>query len=167
VRSFAIVALISVAAFSSCQRSSESRTSPGNEDDVLNGGTPRPVQDYLRIADTAGAEATPIDDEFLANALRNLAAALGTLDLADLELQVDLRVAAEHVLSNPEAVETTAAVRQSLIAAAEAIEADGRGDGRLRQSAESLRPDRPLPEQVATVRDFFRTSIPPLRRGLN
>ena len=60
------------------------------------------VKDYLEVADAAGAETTTVDEQFLAEALRKLAAALGTLNLGDLDLQVALRVAAEHVVLNPE-----------------------------------------------------------------
>jgi hypothetical protein len=159
----AVAMLTSVAAFTACQRAGESRPSAG-EDHVVN-ATPLLVQDYLQMADAAGVETTAVDEEFLANALRNLAAALGTLGLADLELQVALRVAAEHVLSNPQSADTTAAVRASLISAAGVIEAGGRGDGSVRQSAESLRSDRPLTDQGPALRDFFRKSAPALRRA--
>jgi hypothetical protein len=54
-------------------------------------------------------------------------------------------------------------VRNALISAAEAIEAGGATDAGLRQSAESLRPDRPLLDQTATVREFLRRSGPALR----
>ena|SRR5688572_12299827 len=152
----------SIAAFSACQRMGESR---GVEEHAVNGATPPLVQDYLRMADAAGVETTRIDEEFVANALRSLAATLGTLDLGTLEVQVDLRVAAEHVLSNPRSVGTAATVRMTLISAADVIEADGRGDGRLRQSAESLRTDQPLSDQGPALRNFLRTSVPPLRRA--
>lgn len=152
----------SIAAFSACQRMNESR---GAEEHAVNGATSPLVQDYLQMADAAGAETTRIDEEFLANALRSLAATLGTLDLGNLEVQVDLRVAAEHVLSNPRSVGTAATVRMTLISAADVIEADGRGDGRLRQSAESLRTDQPLSDQGPALRNFLRTSVPTLRRA--
>ena len=113
--------------------------------------------------EAAGAETTQVDDKFVADALRKLAGALGTLHLADLDLQVALRVAAEHVLETPQPPGTTAAVRNTLISAAEAIEAGGATDPGLRQSAESLRPDRPLLDQTATVREFLRRSGPTLR----
>ena len=159
-----LVMLTSVAAFTACQRIDESRSS-GEEDHALADSATTLVNDYLQQAEAARAETTVVDEEFLANALRNLAAALGTLDLAELELQVALRVAAEHVLSNPQSVDTTVAVRTGLISAAEIVEADGRGDGSLRQSAESLRPDRPLSEQRSALRDFLLKSVPPVRRA--
>jgi hypothetical protein len=116
------------------------------------------VQDYLDVADAASTESTAIDDEFLADAFRKLAAALGTLNLGDLELQVDLRVAAEHVVSDPQPAGTTVAVRNSLISAAAAIDEAGTADTGVRRSAESLRPDRPLRDQLTTIRDFLRLS---------
>lgn len=164
IETLTVVTLTSVATFIACQPVGESRKSPGGEEHVAGDGTP-PAQDYLQMAEAAGAETTVVDEQFLANALRNLAATLGSLNLADLDLQVALRVAAEHVLSNPHAVDTTGAVRTSLITAAEVIEADDRGDGSLRQSAESLRPDRPLSDQGPALRDFFRTSVPAVRRA--
>ena len=151
IETLTVVTLTSVATFIACQPVGESRKSPGGEEHVAGDGTP--------------PETTVVDEQFLANALRNLAATLGSLNLADLDLQVALRVAAEHVLSNPHAVDTTGAVRTSLITAAEVIEADDRGDGSLRQSAESLRPDRPLSDQGPALRDFFRTSVPAVRRA--
>jgi len=143
-----------------CQRSSESGTS-----DAEGRGVAPLVKDYLQVADAAGEASAEFDAQFLADALRKLAAALGTLNLGNLDLQVALRVSAEHVLSNPQSVETTTAVRNSLVSAAEAIEAGGASDSGLRQAAESLQPDRPLPDQVAMVRDFLQRSGPALRRA--
>lgn len=116
------------------------------------------------MASAAGADTTTIEDEFVAGALRKLAAALGTLNVADIQLQTALRVSAEHVLSNPQPAGTSAAVRNSLISAVEAIEAVGPEDIDLRRSAESLRADRPLSDQSAIIREFLSRSGPALRR---
>ena len=158
----AALILASIPLFPACQDAGESDTSSG--DQTASGETTPLVRDYVELTDAAVAETTVIDEKFLADALRKLAAALGTLNLADVELQVALRVAAEHVLTNPQPVGTTAAVRNSLISAAEAIEAGGNGDGGLRRSAESLRADLPLADQAATIREFLSISGPALRR---
>jgi hypothetical protein len=145
--------------FPACRRSGTA----GDDTQASSGSATAPlVQDYLHMADAAGAAGTDLDEQFLADALRKLAAALGTLSLADSDLQGVLRVAAEHVLANPRSVDTTAAVRNSLIAAADAIE-PGMGGGDLQQTAESLRPDRPLADQVDTLREFFQGSSPLIR----
>jgi hypothetical protein len=153
----AAIALTSIAGIAACQGSVNS-DGPSGEQRQSAEATAAWVQDYLDVADAARTESTAIDDEFLADALRKLAAALGTLSLGDLELQVDLRVAAEHVVSDPQPAGTTAAVRNSLISAAAAIDAGGSGDPGLRRSAESLRADRPLRDQVTIIREFLRLS---------
>ena len=160
VGTIATLALMTIAVLA-CQDRGESETSSRNDSDGRRNAAL--VQDYLDVADTV-AETTPITDEFIADSMRKLAAALGTLNLGDLDLQVALRVAAEHVVSNPQPVGTSAAVRNALISAAEAIEADGTGGGGLRQSAESVLPDRPLADQAAAIREFLRRSGPALRR---
>ena len=157
----AALTLTIAAGLPACQRSGESAAS--NDE----GNTPSPVQDYLRVADAAGVETTAVDEKFVADGLRKLAGALGTLNIADLDLQVALRVSAEHVLANPQSADTTVAVRNSLISAADAIEAGGANDTGLRQSAESLRPERPLAEQIVNVREFLRQSGPAIRRTLD
>jgi hypothetical protein len=157
-----IIATLTIAAAAglpACQRSGES-VRPGAAREEM----PSLVEDYLDVADAASTESTAIDEQFLADALRKLAAALGTLNLGDLELQVDLRVAAEHVVSDPQPAGAAAAVRNSLLSAAAAIDADGTGDPGLRRSAESLSPDRPLRDQAATIRDFLRLSGAAVRR---
>jgi hypothetical protein len=159
-----VLALMGIAWFPACRGASESDTS-SDDRYVTGNGTSAFVQDYLQVADAAGAETTVVDAEFLADALRKLAAALGTLNLAAPELQVELRVAAEHVLLSPRSIETTAAVRDSLISAADAIQAGGTAGAGVRQSAESLRADQPLLDQDAAIREFLGLSGPPLRRA--
>ena len=162
VRLITALMLATIPLFPACQDAGESDTSSGER--TASGATTPLVQDYVEIADTASAETTVIDEKLLADALRKLAAALGALNLADVELQVALRVAAEHVLTDPQPVGTTAAVRNSLISAAEAIETGSQGDGSLRRSAESLREDLPLADQAAAIREFLSISGPALRR---
>jgi hypothetical protein len=160
----ALLMLASVTGFPACQRSGEPDTSGAKESSV-GGEASTLVEDYLELADAAGAENNGVDEQFVADALRKLAAALGTLKLADLDVQVSLRVAAEHVLSNPESPDTTVAVRNSLVSAAGAIEAGQPAATDLRKAGESLRPDRPLSEQFAAFRDFIRKSGPPIRHA--
>ena len=120
-----------------------------------------PVQDYLSFAGTAGGGQIPASDAdptYIVEGLRKLAGALGTLRLGSPDLQVDLRVAAEHLLLNPASTVTTAVVRDDLIAAAEAIEAEHRNEVNLRFIAESIRQDRPLLDQQDAFREFFRES---------
>ena len=154
--------LASIPLFPACRDAGESDTSSG--DQTAASATTPLVRDYVEIADAAGEPTTVVDEKLLADALRKLAAALGALNLADVELQVALRVAAEHVLTDPQPVGTAAAVRSSLMSAADAIETGGDGDGRLRRSAESLRADLPLTDQAATIREFLSISGPALRR---
>ena len=155
------VTLMTIAVLA-CEDRGESETSARHTSD---GGRTAPlVQDYLDVADGV-ADTTAINHEFIADAMRKLAAALGTSNLGDLELQVALRVAAEHVVSDPQPVGTTAAVRDALISAAEAIEAGDTGDGGLRHSAELVDPNRPLADQAAAIREFLRQSGPALRRA--
>lgn len=124
-----------------------------------------PLQDYLRFAGTAETRGADVDREYLADGLRKLAGALGTLNLGGPDLQVDLRVAAEHVLLNPASTATTEIVRNGLMSAAEAIE-PGRPDGgdTLRRLAESVRPDGPLFDQRLTVQEFFQESAKAIQR---
>ena len=75
------------------------------------------------------------------------------------------RVSAEHVLSNPDAIATTEAVRNALIQAAEAIEVERKSDGGLRQLAASLLLDRPLAKQHQTILEFFQQSADAMSAG--
>src|SRR5688572_24774389 len=81
-----------------------------------------PVQEYLQFAAAPGAPPQPWSAEVIAEGLRALAGALGTLGIGGPDLQVDLRVSAEHLLLNPGAPATTTGVHESLRRAAEAID---------------------------------------------
>lgn len=126
------------------------------------GASSTPVQDYLRFAAAAGdpqIQESEVDPEYVVEGLRKLAGALGTLNLGSPDLQVDLRVAAEHLLLNPASTATSAVVRDRLISAADAIEPElGNGEVNLRRLAESIRPDTPLLDQQTAVYEFFRES---------
>ena len=117
------------------------------DNDGANSETSSPVQDYLQFAGAAGDRQirdSDADPDAIVEGLRKLAGALGTLNLGSPDLQVDLRVAAEHFLLNSASTATAAAVRNSLISAADAIEAERRNEVNLRRLAESVRRDRPL-----------------------
>ena len=134
---------------------------PAASDGATAGGseTNAPLQDYVQFAGTAETRGADVDQAYIADGLRKLAGALGTLNLGSPDLQVDLRVAAEHVLLNPISTATTEIVRNGLMSTAEAID-PGRQDGgdTLRRLAESVRPDGPLLDQRLTVGEFFQES---------
>jgi hypothetical protein len=125
-----------------------------------------PVQEYLQLVGTAGTAAADVDDKFMADGLRTLAGAIGTLNLGTPDLQVDLRVAAEHILLNPASSSTTEIVRNCLISAADAIETGGQdeSDNNLTRLAESVHPEMPLIDQRATVQMFFQASAEAIKR---
>lgn len=117
-----------------------------------------PLEDYLQFAGSVGTRGADANQTLIVDGLRKLAGVLGILNLGSPELQVDLRVAAEHIVLNPASTATTESVRNALISAADAIET-GRHDGdNLRQLAESVRLDLPLLDQQVTVHKFFQES---------
>lgn len=87
--------------------------------------------------------------------LRRLAAALDALDVGGAELPVDLRVAAEHVVLNPDAPATTKLVRDRMVAAATALDRLREGDNDLRPAAEAIDPAIPLEQQIDRVTRFL------------
>lgn len=136
-------------------------TGTGNETDS-------PIHDYLRFASAVGdrpIQESTVDPDYIVEGLRKLAGALGTLNLGSPDLHVDLRVAAEHLLLNPASTATTAVVRDGLISAAAAIEPQhGNREVTLRRLAESITPERPLLDQQAAIREFFRESATAMLR---
>jgi len=137
---------------------------------AFNSEVTSPVEDYLRFAG-AGDSPMPEPDavpEYIAAGLRKLAGALGALTLGSHDLQVDLRVAAEHLLLNPASTATTTVVRRGLISAAAAMQPSGGSNHvDLRRIAQSIEPDRPLLDQRAAVRDFFRESAMAMQKVSN
>lgn len=126
-------------------------------------GSLSPVEEYLQFA-SSDVTATNAHQQRMSEGLRKLAGALGTLNIGALGLQVDLRVAAEHLLLNPSSPETTALVRDALTSAADAIQTAADGGDRLRQLAQSVRPGVPLRDQRATVHQFFQDSASVIAR---
>ena len=90
----------------------------------VDGSRPRttadPAADYQAFASRVAGESA--DVEAVVEGLRRLAGAVGALEGTPPEVAVDLRVAAEHLLLNPEAMGTTEAVRNSLAAAADTLD---------------------------------------------
>jgi hypothetical protein len=127
-------------------------------------GLPSPVEGYIQFAATADDPQSGLSDDRIAEGLRKLAGALGTLNAGRPDLLVDLRVAAEHFLLNPASTQTAAMIQEALVAAADAIERGGERDPALRGAAESVRPDRPLTEQRAAVLYFFQRAADAIGR---
>jgi hypothetical protein len=73
-----------------------------------------------------------------------------------------LRVAAEHLVLNPQSVPNARLVRDHLIAVSEALPA-GRERERVAAAARSLDPATPLPDQAARLEAFFHASADALR----
>jgi hypothetical protein len=123
-----------------------------------------PVEGYVEFAATAGNPQSGVSDDQMAEGLRKLAGALGTLNVGGPDLLIDLRVGAEHILLHPASTQTAAIIREALVAAADAIERGGEPDPALRGAAESVRPDQPLIEQRVAVMDFFGRAADAIRR---
>ena len=124
---------------------------------------PSPVEEYIQFVATAGDPRPSLSDDQMAEGLRKLAGALGTLNAATPDLLIDLRVGAEHIVLNPASTETTAVIRDALVAAAGSMERT-ETDGPLRRAAESITTDRPLIEQHGTVFQFFQRAADALER---
>jgi len=125
--------------------------------------TESPLQEYVQFAAAAAAAGPQAETLYMADGLRKLAGALGSLRVGTPELHVDLRVAAEQILLNP--ASTSAIVRMALISVAAAI-AGRHGDDvdNLRRLAESIRPGRPILDERVTIEQFFQHSANVLSR---
>jgi hypothetical protein len=120
-----------------------------------------PITAYLQFA----AEERPLPDDaaaaqYLAEGLRRLAGVLGMRGIGELELQVNLRVAATHVVLDPASTANAAIVREQLVAVAAA---PGATRPALRQLAGAVAADQPLTQQVPAIRQFFRAFADALR----
>jgi hypothetical protein len=142
----------------------EEPTASAGDDNGSPPNAPSPVEAYIEFAATVGDPPARLSDDQMAEGLRKLAGALGTLNAGGPDLLIDLRAGAEHVLLNPASTETAAIIREAMVAAADAIER-GRGpDPTLREAARSVRPDRPLIEQQVAVLHFFRQAADAIQR---
>jgi hypothetical protein len=111
---------------------------------------------------------TTSDPQFIADGLRALAGALATIGLAPGGLDVDLRVAAEHVLLDPSSLANAKITRDHLVAVADTFGAQGLDNGAsLRRLAEAVTPDQPLPAQTTTIADFLRATADILARDVS
>lgn len=118
--------------------------------------TPDPVQTFDRFAAGLPASDT-LDAATIAEGMRALAGAVGTLGVAPPELLVDLRVVPEHVLLNPASPEVAATVRQTLVSVGGALAmAPGADGAAVQQAAEKIQGDMPLTGQGAALRTFFQ-----------
>ena len=135
-----------------------------------------PIHEYLRFAATIVDRQSAQPDmigQYLAYGLRKLAGAMGALKVGRPELSVDLRIAAEHILLNPESTANTNTTRSLLIEASAAIaQSAATSHSQLRQSAEAIKVDTPLPSQRPVVDHFFRESADAIdelakRRGIS
>ena len=132
-------------------------------------GSPRaaltsPVEEYIQFVAIAGDARPPLSDDQIAEGLRKLAGALGTLNAGAPDLLIDLRVGAEQVLLNPAATETTVIIREAMVTAADTIERRSGPDPALREAAQSVRSDRPLVEQRVAVLQFLRQAAHAIQR---
>jgi hypothetical protein len=152
-----ILSVVVVWGAAACRRSALNSDAASERGDV--GAAADPVRDYLQFTAALEESQAPTstgDLSFVVEGLRRLAGALGTLSLGSPTLQVDLRVAAEHLVLNPESPATSAAVRDGFLRAADAVESGDAGRMALHDVGGSIDPRRPLLEQQATVRTFFR-----------
>jgi hypothetical protein len=121
-----------------------------------------PAADYRAYVSRLDGHSMSI--ELLVEGLRKLAGALGIVERNGPSVAVDLRVAAEHVLLNPDSPATTEAVRQSLLAAAGALDR-GLAGSPLRPLAETIDGAAPLAQQGDALVRFFVRAAEILRDG--
>jgi hypothetical protein len=142
----------------------EQRTASAGDDNGSPPNAPSPVEAYIEFVATVGDPPARLSDDQMAEGLRKLAGALGTLNAGGPDLLIDLRAGAEHVLLNPASTETAAIIREAMVAAADAIERGSGPDLALRETARSVRPDLPVIEQRAAVLHFFRQAADAIQR---
>lgn len=126
---------------------------------------PSPVEEYLQFLAAVPDSQSGLSDERMVEGLRKLAGALGTLNMGNPDLLVDLRVGAEHILLNPASAETAATIRAALVATAETLEREPETNGALGGAAQSIRADQPLTEQRMAVLHFFRQAGDAIQRS--
>ena len=141
---------------------------PAGRDEAGQGGAPAASVDAVQVFDDFAAGIEPserMEPSTIAEGLRGLAGAIGTLGVAPPEVLVDLRVAPEHVLLNPESPEVAATVREALLSAGQALASTESGKGSaVEKAAEGIRADTPLPDQGAALSTFFQEAARALGR---
>lgn len=154
----AIALAVTIWAAGRLVRNDETAVSPDPDESGVastTGATSSAVSDYVRFA---ASDAGP-GPEYVAEGLRKLAGATGSMGVGNPELAVNLRVTAEHVLLNPDAVETSSSVRTALTQVTAAIAEENRAAGdALREPVDALDARAPLANQHATLQQFFRRS---------
>lgn len=155
----ALVGLVVALATAGCSRDSASTQEV--ETSQAPGAAPmvEPVQDLATLAETMPADGS-VEAEMIANALRRLAGAAGSASAVPPALGVDLRVYAERVLLDPESMEVTAAVRETLIRVADAVaETTSSPDAAALQAAStSISAQQPLTTQATDLRRYFQAA---------
>jgi hypothetical protein len=121
-------------------------------------GSNAPVQAFVEFVEDQSSVPHPDGDaRYIADALERLAGALSSLGLASSDLNTDLRVAAAHVLLDPESVENAALVRTHLRTAVDVVIAMHPAHrARLQTRADALSAARPVVQQGAALRELFR-----------
>ena len=130
---------------------------PGSAPAETPAGTTPEETDAATFADLAERMRPPagcmLDADGIVDGLRRLAAALGTAGVANDELMVSIRAAAEHVLLNPDSPEVADTVRERLREAAAALEASG--GSAVEEAAASIDANAALTAQSPALCTFF------------
>ena len=135
------------------------------QDVVREPDTPRdPVQDYVAFAATLANIPPAEAAESVAEGLRKLAGALGTLDVVDADVPIDLRIVAEHMFLNPDSPGTTEAVRHNLLSVAEGLARRDGDASELRKVAEAIDARVPLSRQQDRVVEFLVRAADAIQR---
>ena len=122
-----------------------------------------PVEEYVAFGDHLRTD-PELTDAAIVDGLRKLARALAGAE-TPADVAIDLRIVAEHIVLNPDAVETTEVVRRSLLAAADALD-ERNGDAQLvRPLAASIDVRIPLTHQRDRLSQFFVGSADRLRQS--
>jgi hypothetical protein len=112
-----------------------------------------PVRSFVEFAQELSAE-EPLQPADIAEGMRRLAGAAGTLGAIPPELGAGLRIGAEHVLLNPEGADVSATVHGTLTRVAASLEEAPNAQA-IQDAAGALRADAPITQQSAALRRYF------------
>lgn len=118
------------------------------------GAVANPADIYLEFADALAPE-SGLDNGMVVEGMRRLAGVMGTLQNVPADVPLDLRVAAEHIVLNPDGPDTTVAVRNSLRAAAATLDSRSQGGAPITALVDAIDPARPIGEQTDAVKSVF------------